>query len=325
MNKKVSRLRIVLYVLAAVIVVQGIAIFIMLSFNRKSAIATAPLETASMQSEPAKTAGSQDLLTLRHDAEFDVEIYPDVHWVPANVLGSSRYTSSDICAMLTLAPEQKQDAISTLYEALQLYQIGNFYSSEDNIRMQENGIDWEFHKPGYDAVRTNTGCCATDSNWLRYILDGDYEEIGYIATSQRDGSGHIYNYILSDGMYYFIDLTHYRTDWIVTAVESGATEDYYASDWILGNIHCAQSVESFVEYVQSSFPDPPGMMFKYTAENCLTVSGQRANGGVTIIYEDVPEVNIEIIFDDPNDNLEYTTAPSPSVAPDFGSLPDFVF
>ena len=38
---------------------------------------------------------------------------------------------------------------------------------------------------------------------LNYILDGDYEGVGFIAYSQPDGSGHIFNYILQDGYYYF--------------------------------------------------------------------------------------------------------------------------
>ena len=168
----------------------------------------------------------RDLVTLRYEADYCVNVAPGVYWVPASSLGSSSYTNAEIQAMLTDTPEQKQAKIDTLYEALQLYQIGNFAASDDNIRIAEGSIHWEHHKPGYDAVRTNTGCCATDSNWLRYILDGDYDEIGYMATSQRDGNGHIYNYIKLDGWYYFIDLTHYRTDWVATARETGDLKDY---------------------------------------------------------------------------------------------------
>ena len=105
--------------------------------------------------------------------------------------------------------------------ALQLYQISDFRAADDNVRIPESGINWEHHKPGYYAVLTNEGCCATDSNWLNYILRGDYEEVGYMATSQRDGGGHIFNYIKHEGFYYFIDLTHYRASDYNTAVENG--------------------------------------------------------------------------------------------------------
>lgn len=264
----------------------------------------------------------QDLKTLRHGASFEVEVYPEVFWVPANTLGGSRYTNTDIYQMLDASPEDKQQLVSTLYEALQLYQIGNFTASDDNIRIFENGINWEHHKPGYYAVLSNSGCCATDSNWLRYILDSDYEEVGFIATSQRDGSGHVYNYILHDGWYYFIDLTHYHASGspMDSAVEDGDMGSYRSTDYILGNVHKTRSVESYVNYVQDSFNDPPGLMFKYSAENVLAVEGRPNGSMVQIIYEEANGQKIDVIFDAPNDPLEFIRAASPVNLPDWHAI-----
>jgi len=168
-------------------------------------------------------------------------------------------------------------------------------------------------------VRTNTGCCATDSNWLHYILSGDYDEVGYLATSQRDGSGHVYNYILHDGWYYFIDLTHYHASGspINNAVEDGDMNSYRATDFILGNIHKTQSVQAYVDYVQQNFGDPPGLMFMYTAENVLAVEGRPNGSMVQIIYEEANGQQIDVIFDDPNDQLEFIRMPSPVNLPDW--------
>ena len=263
----------------------------------------------------------RDLQTLRHDAAFEVEVAPGVYWVNASSLGGSRYTNQDIYSMLPLSPEEKRDAIATVYEALQLYQIGNFTPSDDNVRIYENGINWEHHKPGYHAVRTNTGCCATDSNWLHYLLEGDYEEVGFLATSQRDGSGHVYNYILHDGWYYFIDLTHYHAQGFNTAPETGDTQDYYATDYILGNIHKAASFSLFAAYVQNDFWDPPGLMFCYTWENVLAIDSMPTGGGVEIVYEEAGGLEIQVIYDDPGDSLTYRRAPSPQELPDWSRLP----
>ncbi|MGN1249488.1 MAG: hypothetical protein ACI4XW_05355, partial [Candidatus Spyradocola sp.] len=104
----------------------------------------------------------KDLATLRHDAAYEVEVTPGVYWVPARALGESRYTNAQIAQMAQNTPEEKRSAISTLYEALQLYQVGGFLSADDNVRINENGLNWEHHKPGYYAVLTNCGCCATD-------------------------------------------------------------------------------------------------------------------------------------------------------------------
>ncbi len=263
------------------------------------------------------TDGGKDLLTLRHDADYEVEVSKNVSWVHAGKLGKSRFSNKEVFDMIGESPEFKQAEIKTLYEALQIYQVGGFAASDDNIRMMENGINWEHHKPGYNAVLTNNGCCATSANWLNYILKDDYDEVGFIATSQRDGSGHIYNYIKEGGWYYFIDLTHYRTDWVATAIESGDLNDYYNSDFVLGNIHKAKSVGDFVNYVQQTFGDPPGLMFKYTAENCMAVDSRNENGGMKIIYEANPKINLEVIFDDPNDSLDYYQIDPPKNLPNW--------
>ncbi len=259
----------------------------------------------------------KDLLTLRHDADYEVEVFEGVSWIHASKLGKSRFSNKEVFNMIGESPEFKQAEIKTLYEALQLYQIGGFAASDDNVRILENGINWEHHKPGYYAVLTNNGCCATSANWLNYILKDDYDEVGFIATSQRDGNGHIYNYIKEGGWYYFIDLTHYRTDWIATAPETGDMNDYYNSDFVLGNIHKAKSVEAFVNYVQQSFGDPPGMMFKYMAENCMAIDSRNENGKMNIVYEAAPGVNLEVIFDDPNDSLGYYQTDPPKNLPNW--------
>lgn len=269
----------------------------------------------------------KDLKTLRHDASYEVEVADGVYWVPAVSLGTSHFSNMDIHKMLSSTPEEKQQNISTLYEALQLYQVGNFTSSDDNIRISENGVNWEHHKPGYHAVRTNTGCCATDSNWLHYILDGDYEEVGFFATSQRDGSGHVYNYILHDGWYYFVDLTHYHASGspIDNAVEDGDLNSYYSTDYILGNIHKARSVQDYVDYVQQTFNDPPGLMLMYTAEDVLAVDGPQSQSGVQIIYEEANGQQINVVFDDPGDSLTFIRKASPKNLPDWSQLPDAIF
>ena len=261
--------------------------------------------------------GGKDLSLLRHDAQYEIEVFDGVFWVPAVSLGESRYTNAEIAAMLGDSPEEKQARIGTLYEALQLYQIGNFSSADDNVRISENGINWEYHTPGRNAVINNCGCCATSSAWLRYLLDGDYDEIGYIATSQRDGSGHVYNYIRDGEWYYIIDLTHYRNDWIATIEENGDMAAYSRSDRVLGNIHRTKNLTSFVNYVQNAFNDPPGLMFRYTCEDVTPIDGVHFPDGVTIVRPESYEPYITCIFDDPADDLTYSYVPDPTEVPQY--------
>lgn len=226
-----------------------------------------------------------DTENLRYEAHYEVEVADGVWWVPTNILGGSRYTNREIAGMVEHNPEEKQAEISTLYEALQLFQISNFHESDDNVRIKEGKVNWEHHKPGYDAVRTNNGCCASDSNWLNYILDGDYEGVGFIAYSQPDGSGHIFNYILQDGYYYFIDLTHYRTDFLdAAAPETGRITDYKNSDFVAGNLHRVKDPEDYISYCIASYNAPPARFFLYQAADCLPLDGVLTDGQMTITY-----------------------------------------
>ena len=234
-----------------------------------------------------------DTENLRYNADYETEVAKDVWWVPAVSLGQSRYTNRQIAEMVEMKPEEKQESISTLYEAIQLFQISNFAEADDNVRIRENKLYWEHHKPGYDAVRTNEGCCATDSNWLNYILKEDYEQVGFLAYSQKDGSGHILNYLYQDGYYYFIDLTHYRTDFPdASAPETGNMKDYRQSDIILGNLHKALSPEAYVKYCVDSFNDPPARFFLYRAENCLPVTSKEIDHTMTIIYPKGTDITV---------------------------------
>lgn len=264
------------------------------------------------------TDNGRDLAALRCDAGFEIEVFEGVYWVSASALGKTRFTNAQVYRLLSDTPEEKQAEISTLYEALQLYQIGDFRSADDNIRIEENGIDWEYHTPGRLAAENNSGCCATDSAWLRYILDGDYDELGYISTSQRDGSGHIYNYIWDGEWYYIIDLTHYRNDadiGLTTVIENGDIDSYMRSDRVLGNIHRTKDLRCFVNYVQDAFNAPPGLMFRLTCENVPPIDGVSTGNGIAITHPESYEPYITCIFDDPNDTLTHTYAPDPTRDP----------
>lgn len=258
-----------------------------------------PIDAASVADAPL-----YDTHNLRRNAGYEIEVAQDVWWVPAVSLGTTKYTNTQIAQHVNDTPEEKQTFVTTLYEALQLFQISNFSSGDDNVHLNENKVAWEHHKPGYDAVRTNTGCCATDSNWLNYLLKGDYPEVGYLAWSQTDGSGHIINYIQYDGYYYFIDLTHYRTDFSEScAVESGALSDYAQSDFISGNLHKASSVDAYICYILERFSDPPALFFIYQAENCMPVASVPTQDGMKILYPN--NADIRVAYDDEGDNLRY--------------------
>ena len=266
----------------------------------------------------------KDGIALRHDASFSVQVAEGVCWVLANTLGASRYTNAQIQAMLTDTPEQKQAKIGTLYEALQLYQIGGFYASDDNVQDDRDGCLWEYHKPGYDAVRTNNGCCATSADWLNYILKDDYDKVGFISTMQADGGGHVYNYIKQDGWYYFVDLTIWCAGQSANAMETGDLDNYYHSNPIHGNVHRAASMEAFTQYLIAADDYAPGdLVYTYVAENVPPLATVWTPDGKQLCFPD--SVEVKILYDNPNDTLTTATIPAPTETPDWSSNEDFAF
>lgn len=264
------------------------------------------------------TPSEYDTETLRYDANFRVNVAEGVSWVPVNTLGKPNMTSEEIEA-LDRDPEKLKEKLNTLYAVIQYIQVADFRSADDNIWIDEDGIGWEHHKPGEMAIITNEGCCATISNLMNFLLEGDYEEVGFIAYSQSDGGGHVFNYIEHNNLYYFVDLTHYRNDFMCTAVEDGTLASYYASDFIAGNVHEAVRIEDYVKYCRDNYNDPPELFSLYMAKNCLPIG--EPIGPVNdetlleMVYPESSKERVKIVYDDPNDNIQYSFKKSPTKYP----------
>ena len=269
----------------------------------------------SLPSEDTYVAPSEyDTETLRYNANFKVKVAEGVNWVPANTLGKPNITAEEIEA-LDGDPEQLKENLNTLYDVIQYIQVADFRSAHDNIRIDEDGISWEHHKPGEMAIITNEGCCATISNLMNFLLEGDYGEVGFIAYLQSDGSGHVFNYIKYNNLYYFIDLTHYRNDFMCTAVEDGTLASYYDSDFIAGNVHETVKIEDYVKYYRDNSNDPSELWSLYMAKNCLPIGS--VNDGILLemVYPESSKERVKIVYDDPNDNIQYSFKKGPTKYP----------
>lgn len=226
-----------------------------------------------------------DTLNLRIEANYEIEVESDVFWVPVNQLGISKYTSEDIKRILPMTPEEKQAKISTLYEAIQLYQASNFRGVIDNVKHVEKNLCWNYHKPGYHAVRTNEGCCASNSNWLSYLLHDKYEQIGFIHYSQRNGNGHVMNYIFHDGWYYFIDMMMYRSDSLPFAgIESGTIDGYKDNEPIGGKFFKSKVPSSYVNFCLKKHEDAPILFTISPEKEVFAMAGDGVPNCFNIIH-----------------------------------------
>lgn len=278
---------------------------------------------------------NKDTINLRNEANFEIEVYPNVFWIPANTLGYTRYTNEDINTMVLLSPTEKKQKINNLYEALQLYQASKFKGIIDNVRVIEEDtcIIWVFHKNGFDSVRTNEGCCAADTNWLSYILNDKYDKIGCFCFCQSDGNGHITSYIKQGEWYYFLDMMMQRYDSLQsTVVENGNIEDYN-KNWIFAYIHKAKSFDDYIKYCLNKHENPPILFYKTKNPECLCIGNeysweenQKIKGwnltqksNKFLFYAD----SIEILYSE-NDSV-YEFKNSKAVEPNWSSIESFDF
>jgi hypothetical protein len=250
------------------------------------------------ESLPISSYVDFDTQNLRIQADFDVAVADDVFWVPVNTLGSTRYTNDEIRSLLKCSPEEKQIKIATLYEAIQLYQLGNFKGVIDSIVCIGKTSLWEYKKPGFHCVRTNEGCCASDSNWLAYLLNSKYDEVGFFNFSNKNTSGHVTNYIHHDGWYYFIDMMMYRLDSLpYSGIETGLDTDYRTGPFISGYFHRSRSPQSFVNYYLKNLQEKP-ILFLLLQQKEMEAMGVQFR-----VDEQITEMNFSQIIENGYDLL----------------------
>ena len=166
--------------------------------------------------------------------------------------------------------------INNLFEALQLYQASKFKGVIDNVRIleEDTAVLWVYHKNGFDSVRTNEGCCAANSNWLSYILNDKYDEIGCFGFCQADGNGHITNYIKKGEWYYFIDMMMQRYDSINGfAVENGNINEY-KNNSMSAYIHKAKSFNDYIIYYRVNNENSPIIFYRSKNTECVCIGNQ---------------------------------------------------
>lgn len=199
------------------------------------------------------TKGTYDTYILRNNANFKIQIADGVHMVPFNTLGKGQYTDTEILKIInTRDPQYIKEAISTVYDAYQYFYLSQFKSlPSDHFKIKdEEGLSWEVHKTGEEAILTNEGDCSGFAALLNYLIEDDYDEAGYFSYNQYDGNGHVLNYIKKDNKYYFIDMTNMN----LAITETGKlpnTLDLACR----GNLHEADSLKAYIEFYRTMIND----------------------------------------------------------------------
>ncbi len=178
-----------------------------------------------------------DVQGLRINADFKVDVgewWPNVemntYWVPAAVLGTPDNTKEELLK-LKGQPEKAKEEINVLFEALVFIHLCTEPGIHNAKTQGKNGIGWEFPKPAEPAIRDGTVNCASAANVICYLLEDDYDEVGYVwrhsSFDSGDVGGHCTSYIKENGEYYFFDSGSLAEERSHYPVEDGDRNFYY--------------------------------------------------------------------------------------------------
>jgi hypothetical protein len=290
---------------------------------------------------PVSRAAEVNLEKIPYNADFQIRVtrdtlgvpvdtIADIFWVPARSLGGSRYTNDEMRDIIFKTPEEKQALIGTLYEALQLYRIGSFNLDENNRNhwkrdIAANNTAWQYGITGYHAVRTNQGDCEGSSNWLNYILKGNYDEVGFIHYAESSNQGHVWNYIKQDGWYYFIDMTVFRSDTIPFKPEESGIATGMWNGNLFGSIFKTRSVEAFSKFyidILKLFDHHIALMYMYTGADTAVSGWDNSQSGPNRLLANRSDVEYVFLYDDGSLPWRYVNPPTQFL--DWSDVPDAI-
>ena len=218
-----------------------------------------------------------------------------VHIRPENIgnyalstkLGGTTLTPEETYALLDMEPEQVKERVKTAADVLMLMLAGQYGDCHGDRNIRIDGREWHYNLNAFQVMQTRTTNCGSAANLANYLLEGDYEEVGFIEQAYYigNGGGHIYNYFKYQGKYYIVDFSwymfaNYQPDNDFPVMELDRLEDYGSRiPELYGGVCMALAHTSSGQHYPNVFDDansvyaiPAGVEYKLlyqeTGSNC---------------------------------------------------------
>ena len=161
----------------------------------------------------------QGRLLYINEAKLEAEKALCAHIIPENIgnyrlaslLGGVTLSADEARALVDAEPETVRDKVKTAADVL-MYMLAAQTADCGGCYCDEwGGYIWHTNLTAKAVMESRLGNCGSCANLANYLLDGDYEETGFInhAYYPGNGGGHVYNYILYQGEYYIVDYSSY--------------------------------------------------------------------------------------------------------------------
>ena len=120
-------------------------------------------------------------------------------------------TPEEAYALLDADPETVKDAVKTAADVLMYMLAAQLGDNGGCYCTDWDGWTWHTNFSAREVMERRLTNCGASANLANYLLEGDYEEVGFIlhAYYPGNGGGHVYNYFLYQGKYYIVDFSWY--------------------------------------------------------------------------------------------------------------------
>lgn len=147
------------------------------------------------------------------------QLDPKAHIKPENIdryqlsgmLGGTTLTPEEAYALVGAEPEVIKEAVKTAGDMLMYALAAQIGEGDGCYCTQIDQYMWHWNMDAPTFMKKGRGGCGDFANLANYLLEGDYEEVGFIIHSFYAGlgGGHVYNYFLYEGKYYIVDFSWY--------------------------------------------------------------------------------------------------------------------
>lgn len=139
----------------------------------------------------------------------------------SSVLGGLTLSVEDAYALVDAKPEVVKEKVKTAADMLIYMLAARFMPRNGSEAIWIDGHVWNYNFGAEQNIADRAVNCGGAANLANYLLEGDYEEVGFIMISYYPGmgGGHVYNYFKYQGRYYIVDFSSYTFAYFQTESE----------------------------------------------------------------------------------------------------------
>ncbi len=132
-------------------------------------------------------------------------------YVLSSYLGGTTLTPEEAYGLVDAELETVKEAVKTAGDLLMYMLAAKIGDNGGCYCTDWDGYTWHTNFTTREVMERRLSNCGASANLANYLLEGDYDEVGFIlhAYYPGNGGGHVYNYFLYEGRYYIVDYSWY--------------------------------------------------------------------------------------------------------------------